>query len=273
MAKQQDLLSATLAAAQFPALEQQALLESIRQGRGDLERLLRLLLDGTSVSREQVAGALLVKVQDLRFKARRLASREHEEVVLIQRQADHLVLIALAALTLLRERGSQAPGPHSASACREGTMTNDMAVDILLVEDNPNDAELALRALKKHNLANSVEWVKDGAAALYFLFHRGAWAGRGNGIPRLVLLDLRLPKVDGIEVLQQIRACEATRALPVVVLTSSKEERDLVATYQLGVNSFVSKPVAFDEFARTVADLGLYWMLINRVPPGVGPAS
>jgi two-component system, response regulator len=152
-------------------------------------------------------------------------------------------------------------------------MINDFAVNILLVEDNPDDAELALRALRKHNLANRVEWVKDGAAALDFLFRRGAWAGRGNGIPRLVLLDLRLPKVDGIEVLKEIRACPDLCGLPVVVLTSSKEERDLVATYQLGVNSFVSKPVAFDEFARTVADLGLYWMLVNRVPPGIGPAS
>lgn len=152
--------------------------------------------------------------------------------------------------------------------------TNDgIAVDILLVEDNPNDAELILRALRKHNLANRVEWVKDGAAALDFLFHRGDWASRANTIPRLVLLDLRLPKVDGIEVLRRIRADEATRLLPVVVLTSSQEDRDLVATYQLGVNSFVAKPVAFDAFARTVADLGLYWMLINRVPAGIGPAS
>ncbi|HYN76248.1 MAG TPA: response regulator [Lamprocystis sp. (in: g-proteobacteria)] len=152
-------------------------------------------------------------------------------------------------------------------------MTQDIAVDILLVEDNPNDAELALRALNKHHLANRVEWVKDGAQALDFLFHRGAWSDRANRVPRLVLLDLRLPKVDGIEVLQQIRACVQTRTLPVVVLTSSKEERDLVATYELGVNSFVAKPVAFDEFARTVAELGLYWMLINRVPVsgGAGP--
>ncbi len=152
-------------------------------------------------------------------------------------------------------------------------MIHDFAVDILLVEDNPDDAELALRALRKHNLANRVEWVKDGAAALDFLFRRGAWKGRANGTPRLVLLDLRLPKVDGIEVLKEIRACPDLRGLPVVVLTSSKEERDLVATYQLGVNSFVSKPVAFDEFARTVADLGLYWMLVNRVPPGIGPSA
>jgi len=148
----------------------------------------------------------------------------------------------------------------------------DSVVDILLVEDNPNDAELALRALKKHNLANRVIWVKDGEAALDYLFHRGQYAGP-SGLPRVVLLDLRLPKVDGIEVLTQIRANPQTHDLPVVVLTSSKEERDLVSTYKLGVNSFVAKPVAFDEFARVVADLGMYWVLINRVPPDIRSPS
>ena len=138
-------------------------------------------------------------------------------------------------------------------------------VEILLVEDNPTDAELTLRTLKKHNLANSVEWVRDGEIALDFLFRRGSYAGREER-PRLVLLDLRLPKVDGIEVLSEIRGNDRTRTLPVVVMTSSKEERDLVAAYELGVNSYVAKPVAFDEFARTVAELGLYWLLINRVP-------
>jgi len=118
--------------------------------------------------------------------------------------------------------------------------------------------------LNKHNLANSVEWVKDGAAALDFLFRRGDYAARKNSIPRVVLLDLRLPKVDGLEVLKQMRANEQTRLIPVVVMTSSKEERDVVASYQLGANSFVSKPIGFEEFARTVAELGLYWMLVNR---------
>ncbi|MDO8351310.1 MAG: response regulator [Gallionella sp.] len=141
------------------------------------------------------------------------------------------------------------------------------AVDILLVEDNPTDAELALRALKKHNLANQVEWVRDGAAALDFLFRRGDYAVREITQPHLVLLDLRLPKVDGLEVLQQMRAYEHTRLIPVVVMTSSGEERDIVASYQFGANSFVSKPVAFEEFARTVAELGLYWMLVNKVAP------
>jgi len=147
--------------------------------------------------------------------------------------------------------------------------TNDAVVDILLVEDNPTDAELTIRALRKHNLANNLEWVKDGEVALNFLFSRGDHAGRSNVLPRVVLLDLRLPKVDGIEVLTQIRADPKTRELPVVVLTSSKEERDLVATYEVGVNSFVSKPVAFDEFAKVVAELGMYWLLVNRVPPEI----
>ncbi|MDO8310730.1 MAG: response regulator [Sideroxyarcus sp.] len=146
-------------------------------------------------------------------------------------------------------------------------MVTNTEVDILLVEDNPTDAELTLRELKKNNLTNNVEWVKDGAAALDFLFHRGDYAARRNSLPRVVLLDLRLPKVDGLEVLKQMRANEHTRLIPVVVMTSSKEERDIVASYRLGANSFVSKPVGFEEFAKTVADLGLYWMLVNRVAP------
>ena len=147
--------------------------------------------------------------------------------------------------------------------------TNESVVDILLVEDNPNDAELAIRALKKHHLANHLEWVKDGEAALDFLFQRGSYADRPNSLPKVVLLDLRLPKVDGIEVLKQIRATPATREIPVVVLTSSKEEQDLVATYELGVNSFVAKPVSFNEFAEVVANLGMYWLLVNRLPPDI----
>lgn len=150
---------------------------------------------------------------------------------------------------------------------------SDFIVNILLVEDNLNDAELALHALRKHNLANHVEWVKDGEAALDFLFHRGGFTRRANTLPRVVLLDLRLPKVDGIEVLRQLRLNPNTRELPVVVLTSSREERDVIDTYRLGVNSYVAKPVAFDEFARTVADLGMYWVLVNRVPPEIRPPS
>lgn len=146
---------------------------------------------------------------------------------------------------------------------------NENVVDILLVEDNPNDAELAIRTLNKHNLGNSLVWVKDGEAALDFLFHRGAHEHQPNSLPRLVLLDLRLPKVDGLEVLTAIRADPATRELPVVILTSSKEERDIVAAYGLGVNSFVAKPVEFGEFARVVAELGMYWLVVNRVSPHI----
>lgn len=145
----------------------------------------------------------------------------------------------------------------------------DSIVDILLVEDNPSDAELAIHSLKKHNLANRLEWVKDGEAALDYLFHRGAYANVPNSLPRIVLLDLRLPKVDGLEVLKQIRANPETRELPVVVLTSSKEERDVAEAYSLGANSFVAKPVNFDEFSRVVAELGMYWLLVNRVPPKI----
>ena len=146
-------------------------------------------------------------------------------------------------------------------------MNKPMEVDILLVEDNPNDAELTLRALKKHNLTNNLEWVKDGAEALDFLFLRGNYATRTNHTPKLVLLDLRLPKLDGLEVLKAIRTNPQTDTIPVVVMTSSTEERDIVSSYKLGANSYVSKPVEFNEFLKVVADLGLYWTLINKAPP------
>lgn len=147
---------------------------------------------------------------------------------------------------------------------------NDTLVDILLVEDNPNDAELTLHALRKHNFANRIEWVKDGEQALDYLFHRGAWTAQPNSLPRVVLLDLRLPKVNGIEVLRAIRADPNIQNLPVVVLSSSKEDRDVIDTYKVGVNSYVAKPVAFEEFAKVVAQIGLYWALLNRVPPDLG---
>ncbi|MEI6068466.1 MAG: response regulator [Methylococcaceae bacterium] len=145
-------------------------------------------------------------------------------------------------------------------------MNKQDEIDILLVEDNPNDAELTLRALTKHNLANSVEWVKDGAEALDFLFLRGAYATRINHKPRLVLLDLRLPKVNGLEVLKAIRANPETEMIPVVIMTSSTEEQDVISSYKLGANSFVSKPVDFNEFMKVVAELGLYWIIINKAP-------
>lgn len=146
---------------------------------------------------------------------------------------------------------------------------NESLVNILLVEDNPADAELALHALRKHNLANQIEWVKDGEQALDYLFERNQWAARPTGLPKVVLLDLRLPKIDGIEVLRAIRAEEKTRELPVVALTSSKEDRDIIETYDLGVNSYIAKPVAFEEFAKVVAEIGMYWAVLNRVPPKI----
>lgn len=152
-------------------------------------------------------------------------------------------------------------------------MENGTPVEILLVEDNPTDAELVLRVLRKNNLANNVVWVKDGKEALDFLFSRGNHAARSSSMPRVVFLDLRLPKVDGLEVLRQMRENGHTRTIPVVVLTSSKEESDIAASYLLGANSFVPKPVGFDEFNNAVAELGGYWLLLNKVPAqrGIAP--
>lgn len=140
-------------------------------------------------------------------------------------------------------------------------------VEILLVEDNPTDAELTIEALREAKLVNHLVWVKDGAEALDFVFRKGAYAGRpANSFPSVILLDLRLPKVDGLEVLQRLKADEQTRRIPVVVLTSSNEDRDILRSYEQGVNSFVSKPVGFEEFARVVSQLGMYWLLINHAP-------
>jgi two-component system, response regulator len=142
------------------------------------------------------------------------------------------------------------------------------SVHILLVEDNPADAELCMRALRKHNFANDLVWVKDGAEARDFLFKTGAHAdGNGGDHLKVILLDLRLPKVDGLEVLRRIRADERTRNIPVVVLTSSQEDPDVIESYSIGVNSFISKPVNFTKFSETVEQLGLYWLLINRPCP------
>lgn len=138
-------------------------------------------------------------------------------------------------------------------------------MEILLVEDNPNDIELTLRAFKKNRLTNRIEIARDGAEALDYLFCRGAHAHRQFvENPRLVLLDLKLPRVDGLEVLQQLKADPRTRPIPVVVLTSSREERGLVESYQLGVNSYIVKPVDFGDFVDAVRQLGLYWLLLNE---------
>jgi len=140
-------------------------------------------------------------------------------------------------------------------------------LEILLVEDNPTDAELTMRALKRKNLANRLVWVKDGAEALDFIYAQGQFQDRDpEDLPRLILLDLRMPKVDGMEVLKRIKANEQTRKIPVVVLTSSQQDKDVVESYKLGVNSYVSKPVEFDEFIDAVSTLGLYWMLLNKPP-------
>jgi len=147
-------------------------------------------------------------------------------------------------------------------------MRNKNEVEILLVEDNPSDVEMTLRALKKHNLANKVHVVRDGAEALDYIFATGIYAERNiDDHPKVILLDLKLPKVDGMEVLRRIRADERTKCVPVVVLTSSQEERDIVESYKLGVNSYIVKPVDFDKFLSTVQELGLYWLLLNKPPP------
>jgi two-component system, response regulator len=141
-------------------------------------------------------------------------------------------------------------------------------IEILLVEDNPSDAELTLHALRKHKVANQIQHVRDGEEALDFLFCRGSFSGRQfDNAPHLVLLDLKLPKVDGLQVLQAVKSDPRTRAIPIIVLTSSKEERDMVNTYQFGANSYIQKPVNFGDFQDVVRQLGLYWLLMNSKPP------
>lgn len=147
-------------------------------------------------------------------------------------------------------------------------MSNDCETDILLVEDNADDLELTLHALRADKVVNKIEIARDGEEALDFVFCRGRFSGRSPGTqPSLVLLDLKLPKVDGLEVLREVRNNPSTRTIPVVILTSSKEERDLVTGYQLGVNSYIQKPVDFSQFRETVKQLGLYWLVVNQPPP------
>ncbi len=139
-------------------------------------------------------------------------------------------------------------------------------IRILLVEDNPDDVELTVIALKKNNIANPITVVRDGQEALDYLFYQGRYAGAAHEHPNVILLDLKLPKVDGIEVLKKIKADRKLKLIPVVVLTSSKEESDVIRSYDLGVNSYIRKPVDFDQFVETVRQIGFYWLLINEQP-------
>ena len=139
---------------------------------------------------------------------------------------------------------------------------------ILLIEDDPKDVELTLTALEEYHLANEVVVARDGEEALDYLYRRGTFAERSNDNPAVLLLDLKLPKVDGLEVLQQVKSDERLRVIPVVVLTSSHEEKDMVASYRLGVNAYVVKPVDFHEFVNAIKELGVFWAIINQPPPG-----
>ena len=139
-------------------------------------------------------------------------------------------------------------------------------VDILLVEDSEIDAELTIWSLKKINLGNRLFHVRDGSEALDYIFKRGVYLGLNSANPKVILLDIKMPKVDGLEVLRQVKGSEETSSIPIVIMTSSREEQDLIKSYKYGVNSYVVKPVEFGDFAKAVSELGLYWLLTNQVP-------
>ena len=162
-------------------------------------------------------------------------------------------------------------GQHSSLSLASESKNSTMKLKtILLVEDNPDDELLAIRALKKNNIANTIDVARDGAEALDYLFGEGKFADRDlNNQPQVILLDLKLPKVDGLTVLRRIREHDTTKMLPVVVLTSSDEERDLIESYSLGANSYVRKPVDFDQFIEAIHQLGLYWLVLNILPPNL----
>ena len=141
-------------------------------------------------------------------------------------------------------------------------------VEILLIEDNPDEAELAIRSLRKNNLANNLVHIDDGAEALDYIFCRGKYSGNDISFtPKVILLDLKLPRVGGLEILKQVKTDERTKSIPVVILTSSKEDSDLIEGYNLGVNSYIVKPVNFESFAKAISELGMYWVILNQQPP------
>ena len=150
---------------------------------------------------------------------------------------------------------------------------NESDADILLVEDNQDDMELTLHALRKEHLGNNIHVTRDGVEALEYIFRTGTQSGRAPSLPKLILLDLKLPKVDGMEVLRQLKADDRTKMIPVVLLTSSKEERDLIKGYSLGANSYIQKPVDFDQFRESIKQVGLYWLVVNQPPPAAALAA
>jgi len=140
-------------------------------------------------------------------------------------------------------------------------------VEILLVEDNPYEAELAIRSLKQNNLSNKLKHIDDGAEALEFIFSTGQYANRASPFyPKLILLDLKLPKVDGLEIIRRLKSDESTNMIPIVILTSSREEKDIIESYKLGVNSYIVKPVKFESFTKAITEVGFYWLLLNQSP-------